>query len=114
PSPSGSSHGFKKALMRLMRYGADKMSNKKPIIPTNPKPKKCHNLAPAAYIMTMLVNTSTTPVPRSGCNIINPKATITRINEGKKPFIKEVIYFLYSHKYVVRKMINPNLINSAG
>src|SRR5699024_1685688 len=62
----------------------------------------------------MHVKTSTTPVNKSGCNIMSAKTNITIINGQRNPFLNNDIYTLYLIAYQLKYSNNPNFINSDG
>lgn len=71
-------------------------------------------LAPEMNIIIIHVPTITVPVPRSGCNIIIPKARNTKLRAGSKPRLNDVINFCRSAKNFAKKIIIANFINSDG
>jgi len=75
--------------------------------------KKEHPDTEFLYIGTQK-GLESTIVPRSGCNIIIPKAINTSSSDGAKPFFMVVIYFWFSERNFAKKAIMASFINSDG
>ena len=57
------------------------------MIPIIPPATKNFILTPAINSKAIMAITKITPVPRSGCNMINPKKSKVILKIGKTPFL---------------------------
>ena len=114
PLPKGSVHGFKKDNILNKRYGAIIINTTTPTKPTKPILTKNDSLTPLTNNKTTIVITITTPVPKSGSNIINPKTSINIPKIGRIPFFMSLISLSFLAKYLDVKIIKLNFINSLG
>ena len=86
-------------------------------IPINPKIPifiKKFIFTPLTNNNTMMVITITTPVPKSGSNIIRPKKRKIIRRIGRVPFLKNLMVFVLFDKYFAVKIIKDIFASSLG
>ena len=93
-------------------YGAMIINPMIPNKPMNPSLMKKFMFTPDMYNRTMIVITMMIPVPKSGCNIINPNINKTILRIGNTDVL--IFFILLLVKYFDVNMMIPSLANSLG
>lgn len=101
-----------KEIILFNLYGAIIIRVMIPISPRIPNLIKKFIFTPDMYNRTMIVITIMIPVPKSGCNIINPNINKTILRIGNTDVLISFILLLV--KYFDVNMMIPSLANSLG
>ena len=114
PLPSGSLQGFRNDIILWVLYGAIIISTTTPMRPSIPILTKKFRFTPLTNSSTTIVITITTPVPKSGSNIIRANTSRRTPSIGRTPFLILFRSLSLFSKYFAVKIIRLSLVNSDG